>query len=190
MKGTLLLTGWRVLLDGWMLNRVQPGGCCKTAQFVSPERLGPGQIRRAVVTMVQGNRVGEIPDARTIVGVTVRGGDAARTDVGGLRALRIEAPNGALVPLGELADVEIVPTPNVIQRESASRKIDVTCNADGRDLGRGLSAYNSGDALRIRGHHSDEIAGILGTTPGTVRVQLHRAHAQLRTELTSEGGRP
>ncbi len=97
--------------------------------------LGPGQIRRAVVTMVQGNRVGEIPDARTIVGVTIRGEDAARADVGGLRALRIEAPNGALVPLGELADVEIVPTPNVIQRESASRKIDVTCNADGRDLG-------------------------------------------------------
>ena len=38
----------------------------------------------------------------------------------------------------------------------------VVRSADGRDLGRGLSAYNSGDALRIRGHHSDEIASILG----------------------------
>ena len=42
----------------------------------------------------------------------------------------------------------------------------------------------------VGGHTPSEIAGILGTTPGTVRVQLHRAHAQLRTELTSEGGRP
>ncbi|BBK40636.1 glutamate 5-kinase [Allostella vacuolata] len=33
---------------------------------------------------------------------------------------------------------------------------------DGRDLGRGLAAYGSADAQRIRGHHSDEIAGILG----------------------------
>ncbi len=25
-----------------------------------------------------------------------------------------------------------------------------------------IAAYGSGDAIRIRGHHSDEIAGILG----------------------------
>lgn len=42
----------------------------------------------------------------------------------------------------------------------------------------------------VGGHTPAEIADIIGTTPGTVRVQLHRAHAQLRTELTSEGGRP
>ena len=97
--------------------------------------LGPGLVRRTIATMVQGRRLGEIPDAHTIVGVAVRGTDSTSVDVAAIRSLRIEAPNGALVPVGELADVTIVPTPNVVQRESASRKIDVTCNARGRDLG-------------------------------------------------------
>ena len=39
------------------------------------------------------------------------------------------------MPLGEVADVAIVAAPNTIKRESASRRIDVTCNVRGRDLG-------------------------------------------------------
>ncbi|MCK5943567.1 MAG: efflux RND transporter permease subunit [Planctomycetes bacterium] len=97
--------------------------------------LGIGQIRQCALTLVHGRRVGEIPDEHTIVGVTVRGAESMRTDIAALRGLRIEAPGGGLVPLGELADVQIVPASNVVQREAASRKIDVTCNANGRDLG-------------------------------------------------------
>ena len=33
---------------------------------------------------------------------------------------------------------------------------------DGREIARGLAAYGSGDAARIRGHKSDEIATVLG----------------------------
>jgi Cu/Ag efflux pump CusA len=58
-----------------------------------------------------------------------------RADVAALRALLIEAPDGTLVPLRDFADVEIVPTPNEIKHEGASRRIDVTCNVRGRDLG-------------------------------------------------------
>ena len=39
------------------------------------------------------------------------------------------------MPLGDVADVAIVPAPNEIKREGASRRIDVTCNVTGRDLG-------------------------------------------------------
>jgi Cu/Ag efflux pump CusA len=47
----------------------------------------------------------------------------------------IDTPAGGLVPLGEVADVSIVPAPNTIKRESASRRIDMTCNVRDRDLG-------------------------------------------------------
>jgi CzcA family heavy metal efflux pump len=97
--------------------------------------LAPGVVRRTAVTLVQGTRVGDIPDARTIRGVVVRGTETLRKDVAALRSIRIDTPTGALVPLGEVADVAIVPAPNVVQRQDASRKIDVTCNAAGRDLG-------------------------------------------------------
>jgi Cu/Ag efflux pump CusA len=36
--------------------------------------------------------------------------------------------------LGDVADVRIVPMPNVINHENGSRRIDVSCNVAGRDL--------------------------------------------------------
>ena len=38
------------------------------------------------------------------------------------------------MPLGDVADVAVVATPNIIQREGTSRRIDVTCNVRDRDL--------------------------------------------------------
>src|SRR5262249_36498574 len=52
-----------------------------------------------------------------------------------LRRLRVSLPSGGDAPLGDLADIQIAPAPNVIQREGASRRIDVTCDVKGRDLG-------------------------------------------------------
>ena len=46
----------------------------------------------------------------------------------------IDTPSGAQVPLGKLAQLAIVPAPNEIKRKAASRRIDITCNVDGRDL--------------------------------------------------------
>ncbi len=46
----------------------------------------------------------------------------------------IDTPSGAQVPLKTVADLKIVPAPNEIKREGASRRLDVTCNVDGRDL--------------------------------------------------------
>jgi len=58
-----------------------------------------------------------------------------RADIESLRQISITLPSGGDVPLGEVADVHIAPTPNVIQRENASRRIDVSCDVKGRDLG-------------------------------------------------------
>ena len=62
-------------------------------------------------------------------------------------------PGGGQVPLGDVADVYIAPSPNVIQRENASRRIDVTCNVKGRDLGgvaREIEARGAGVPVRAR----------------------------------------
>ena len=52
-----------------------------------------------------------------------------------LRQLLLDTPTGGHVPLEEVADVRIEPTPNVIERENRSRRIDVEANVEGRDLG-------------------------------------------------------
>jgi glutamate 5-kinase len=38
----------------------------------------------------------------------------------------------------------------------------LVCDAEGRELGRGLSAYSSRDAERLRGRQSSEIEALLG----------------------------
>jgi CzcA family heavy metal efflux pump len=97
--------------------------------------LTPGHIRRAATTFIKGTKVGEIYKDQKVFDVTVWGVELIRNDVQSLRELTIETPSGARVPLGDVADLDITPTPNEIKRENASRRIDVTCNVAGADLG-------------------------------------------------------
>jgi CzcA family heavy metal efflux pump len=100
-------------------------------------RLGltNGQVRRAVATLMKGTKVGEVYQDQKSFDVVVIGIPSLRTDMEALRRLNIDLPLGGHVPLADVADVEVLPAPNEIKRESASRRLDVTCNVAGRDLG-------------------------------------------------------
>lgn len=80
-------------------------------------------------------KVGEVFDAQKIYAFVVWGGPESRTDLQSLQDLRIETPLGVSVPLGDVAEIQVVPTPNTIKRDGASRRIDVSCNVSGKDLG-------------------------------------------------------
>ncbi|TWT81786.1 Cobalt-zinc-cadmium resistance protein CzcA [Planctomycetes bacterium CA13] len=96
--------------------------------------LTPGMLVQSVTTLVNGMQVGEMYRDQAIFPVVVRGAEYLRTDLRTLGDLMIDTPSGAQVPLRSVASVTIVPAPNVIQREGASRRLDVTCNVAGRDL--------------------------------------------------------
>jgi CzcA family heavy metal efflux pump len=97
--------------------------------------LTPGDVRRAATTLVKGLKVGEVYEEQKIFDVVVWGSEKVRSDISELRRLEVETQNGAFVPLGDVAEVAVVPAPNEIKREKASRRLDVTCNVEGRDLG-------------------------------------------------------
>lgn len=101
-----------------------------TSQF----NLTPGALMRSVTTLVNGMQVGEIYKDQNIFGVIVRGETRLHSDLRTLSELMIDTPAGGQVPLGEVAQLAIVPAPNEIKREAASRRIDITCNVAGRDL--------------------------------------------------------
>jgi Cu/Ag efflux pump CusA len=48
--------------------------------------------------------------------------------------LLLDTPSGERVPLSEVATVRLAATPNAIEREQQSRRIDVGANVEGRDL--------------------------------------------------------
>jgi len=95
----------------------------------------PAPGSRAATTLIKGQKVGELYQEQQINDVVVWGASNTRADIESLRRLRISLPAGGDAPLGDVADVRIAPAPNIIQREGASRRIDVTCDVRGRDLG-------------------------------------------------------
>lgn len=103
----------------------------KAAQF----GLSAADIRNAVNVLVNGFKAGEIYQEQKIFDVVVWGTPEHRRNVEQIRELLIDIPTGGRVPLKDVADVHIAPAPNEITREFSSRKIDVTCNTKGRDLG-------------------------------------------------------
>lgn len=116
-----------------------------------------GEVRRALATVVAGTKVGEIFDARKSVGVVVRGMPAAKCDSVVLGRIPIALPGGGHVALAEVANVFVGAAPNEIKRESASRRIDVTMNVAGRDLGgvaRDVEAI-VGSMSFARGNHAE-----------------------------------
>ncbi len=97
--------------------------------------LTPGQVRRASTTLLRGSKVGEVYEGPRRFDVTVMGVPQVRSDLAALRELVIDTPAGSHVRLGDVCDVGIVAAPNEIKNEGASRRLDVTCNVKGRDLG-------------------------------------------------------
>ncbi|MDQ3881146.1 MAG: efflux RND transporter permease subunit [Chloroflexota bacterium] len=97
--------------------------------------IKPGDVRRAAATLVAGEEVGDIFRDGKAYDVNVWSTPQTRHSVTDIENLLIDTPGGDKVRLAELADVRIVPTPNVIEREAASRAIDVAGNVSGRDLG-------------------------------------------------------
>ena len=70
-----------------------------------------------------------------VFGLTARFPEYARNDVEPIRNILIASPEGALIPLSQLAKVEVIEGPAQISREMAQRRIIIQCNVSGRDLG-------------------------------------------------------
>ncbi|HEX4149097.1 MAG TPA: efflux RND transporter permease subunit, partial [Pirellulales bacterium] len=97
--------------------------------------LTGGQVRRAVSTLLKGTKVGEVYQEQKSFDVVVIGQPKLRGDLDSLRQLPVDLAAGGHVPLGDVAEIFSAPAPNEIKREGASRRLDVTCNVSGRDLG-------------------------------------------------------
>jgi Cu/Ag efflux pump CusA len=97
--------------------------------------LKPGDIRRTAAVFMAGLEVTDIHREGKVYDVFVWSSPSSREDLDSLRALLIDTPYGGRVRLEEVADINIVPTPNKIRRENNSRRIDVHANVRGRDLG-------------------------------------------------------
>jgi len=108
-----------------------------TVDLAAAQRYGltPGDVRRAAAFLLQGEEVGDIFQGGKTYDVNVWSTPETRNNVDSISELLIDTPDGGHVRLADVADVRIVPAPNVVEREGQSRKTDVSANVRGRDLG-------------------------------------------------------
>jgi Cu/Ag efflux pump CusA len=105
--------------------------------LAAAQRYGikPGDVRRAATTLLAGEEAGDIHIANRTYDVQVWSTPETRHSLTSVRRLLIDTPAGGHVRLADVADVRIAPTPNVIEHEYMKRRLDVSANVRGRDLG-------------------------------------------------------
>ncbi len=97
-----------------------------------------GVPAKAVLDLVEsiGSKpVGEVVEGQLRFPLVIRLPDKHRGDPDAVRAMLISTVSGQRIPLGQLATVEVVTGPSTITREWGQRRITISCNVRGRDLG-------------------------------------------------------
>lgn len=98
-------------------------------------------VQQVVSTALGGTVAGEIFEGDRRFSIVVRLPESIRTDIDGLGNLPVPLPARGLgahqtfIPLREVASIAIVQGPNQISRENGKRRVVVTANVRGRDLG-------------------------------------------------------
>jgi len=92
-----------------------------------------------VIESIGGNQVGTVLEGQKRFALQVRFNDSVRADLDRIRDLKIAGPSSEggpprLIPLSQLASIEIEEGPAQISRENISRRITVEANVRGRDL--------------------------------------------------------
>lgn len=88
-----------------------------------------------VNVMLGGEVVSQVYEGNRAFDLTVKVADDDRATMERIRDLRIHAADGTLIPLLEVAQVVSATGPNTINRENVMRKIVISANVAGRDLG-------------------------------------------------------
>ena len=86
------------------------------------------------VEAMGGRAVGEVFEGQRRFALQVRLAPEARSDEEAIARIPIQAPDGTLVPLGQLTDISVEEGPAQVSRERASRRISIEANVRGRDL--------------------------------------------------------
>jgi cobalt-zinc-cadmium resistance protein CzcA len=97
--------------------------------------INVADVQEVVETAIGGKEASKVYEGQKVFGLAVRFPESARNDVEPIRNILIASPQGALIPLGQLAHVYVTEGPAQISREMAQRRIVIECNVTDRDIG-------------------------------------------------------
>jgi cobalt-zinc-cadmium resistance protein CzcA len=117
--------------------------------------LNIGDVQDLVAIATAGREAGTLFEGDRRFGIVVRLPDPQRGDIDYLARLPVPLPAGAgetrrFITLGEIAAFEVAPGPNQFSREGGKRRVVVTANVRGRDIGSFVAEAQDKVAAQVR----------------------------------------
>ncbi len=102
---------------------------------IARHKINLADVNEVIETAVGGKVATTIIEGQMRFAALVRFPERFRNDIASLKRILVPAPEGRLIPLGQLARVDNVEAPAQISRENSMRRVVVECNIRGRDMG-------------------------------------------------------
>jgi cobalt-zinc-cadmium resistance protein CzcA len=112
--------------------------------------LNTGDVEAVVAAAIGGQAVTQVFEGERSFALTVRWQAPYRSSVAAIRAITANTPDGAAVPLAQLAQISEESGPSIIYREDGSRYSPVKFSIRGRDLGSTIDNAQREIAKKVR----------------------------------------
>ncbi len=110
----------------------------------------PAKTVLSLVEALGSKPVGEVYEGQLRFPLIIRLPEKARASPDAIRSILVAAPTGERIPLSRLAKVDTVEGPNTIRREWYQRRITVSANVRGRDMGGFVSEARREVARKVQ----------------------------------------
>jgi len=101
------------------------------------------EVQEVLEVALGGASVAESVDGAYTIPITVLYPDSVRSSPEAIRRIQVASRTGALISLGELADIRMETGPVQVSRERAQRLVIVQTDVEGRDLGSYVAAVQA-----------------------------------------------
>ena len=112
--------------------------------------LNVGDVETIVQAAIGGQAVTQVYEGEKRFDLTIRWAPAYRKDIGSIRDLLVATPDGAQIPLGQLADIAEEEGPSIVYREDNRRYAPVKFSVRGRDLASTIGEAQRRIAERVK----------------------------------------
>ncbi|MBI4346245.1 MAG: efflux RND transporter permease subunit [Elusimicrobia bacterium] len=113
--------------------------------------LSPGALAEDLEMALNGAQVGSVLESQRIYDIFMRLDDASRATPESIGAVLVKTlPTGQLVRVGDVAQLYKGTGPNMVNREGMQRRIVVSANSQGRDLGSLIAEIQRRVAHRVK----------------------------------------
>lgn len=117
--------------------------------------LNIGDVQEMIATATAGRVAGTLFEGDRRFDIVVRLPEDMRADIDALRRLPVALPGTkegghSFITLGEIATFDVAPGPNQLSREEGKRRVVITANVRGRDIGSFVAAAQARIAQDVR----------------------------------------